>query len=121
MAFQKFWSGIVLIPFSVFIALLFTSCNEHKEVVSDKEESEHVVVDETSGKRLFEKNCTACHGCDGKAGLSGAKDLSVSNLTEKEVLEIVRNGKNGMPPFGAILGNNTAIGKVIEHVKSLRK
>ena len=33
-----------------------------------------------SGKEIFDEKCSLCHGADGKLALSGAKDLSVTQL-----------------------------------------
>lgn len=73
------------------------------------------------GESLFINNCAACHGEDGKLGASGAKDLSISKLNEKQMKEIISNGKNAMPPQKAILETDENIQLVIEHVKRLRK
>ncbi len=52
---------------------------------------------------IFRKNCVTCHGSNGKLGLNGAKDLSLSTLSTDERLGIITNGKNLMTPFAAIL------------------
>jgi len=54
---------------------------------------------ETDGQTLFEKNCKLCHGKDGKKMLAGAPDLSVSNMTKEQRMEIITNGKGTMTPF----------------------
>lgn len=56
------------------------------------------VVTSNDGKTLYESNCVSCHGGDGKLGLSGAKDLSTSNLDLAGIKEIIVNGKGLMPP-----------------------
>ena len=53
----------------------------------------------THGKELYLSQCAVCHGEHGKKELSGAKDLSVSKQSTKEVFEIISNGKNAMPAF----------------------
>lgn len=55
------------------------------------------------GKALFEANCTGCHGADGKLNGSGAKDLTLSKLTEESVRSIIYLGKNAMPAYGKYL------------------
>ena len=76
---------------------------------------------EEKGASLFLMHCASCHGEDGKLGASGAKDLSVSKLTDKEIENIINNGKNAMPPMKVLLENKDNIELVIKHVKSLRK
>jgi cytochrome c6 len=48
---------------------------------------------------LFRKHCTLCHGADGKLGLNGAKDLTVSQRPLAERIELIKQGKNLMPSF----------------------
>jgi uncharacterized membrane protein SirB2 len=55
------------------------------------------------GKALFVSNCAICHGEDGKKGLSGAKDLTISAMDEAAVEEIIKKGKNAMAPYEKIL------------------
>lgn len=57
----------------------------------------------SDGAALFKKYCTLCHGVDGKLGLNGSKDITVSLLSEAERIVLVTNGKNTMTPFGGIL------------------
>ena len=52
-----------------------------------------------SGKNIFDSKCANCHGSDGKLGLSGAKDLTISTLSRQEKIEIITNGKNAMRSF----------------------
>lgn len=56
-----------------------------------------------TGAAIFDKNCKLCHGVDGRLGLNGAKDLSLSTLITSERINIITNGKNLMTPFGQLL------------------
>lgn len=56
-----------------------------------------------SGKEIFEEKCTLCHGGDGKLGIGGAKDLSVSQITHPAMIEIINTGKNAMAPYKNVL------------------
>jgi len=49
------------------------------------------------GKSLYELNCAVCHGNDGKLGLAGAKDISITSMDISAITEIIRNGKGAMP------------------------
>ena len=51
------------------------------------------------GKKTFETYCILCHGADGKLGLNGSKDLSISTLSIEEKITQITNGKNTMTPF----------------------
>jgi cytochrome c5 len=55
------------------------------------------------GKQIFEEKCTLCHGSDGKLGLNGAKDLTISQLSHTDIITLVANGKNSMPAFNISL------------------
>lgn len=76
---------------------------------------------EEKGASLFIMHCASCHGEDGKLGASGAKDLTMSKLSDQEIEKILVNGKNAMPPMKVILENKENLNLVINHVKSLRK
>ncbi len=71
------------------------------------------------GGAIFRQNCITCHGADGKLGLSGAKDLSVSELPLDSRIQIITNGKNLMTPFKALL-NEAEIKAVAEYTLTLR-
>ena len=75
---------------------------------------------EEKGASLFIMHCASCHGEDGKLGASGAKDLTMSKLSDQEIENILVNGKNAMPPMSVLLENKENIDLVIKHVKSLR-
>jgi mono/diheme cytochrome c family protein len=73
-----------------------------------------------NGHDIFMANCTSCHGEDGKAGLSGAKDLSVSTLDLSAQQEIIKNGKAPMPGYSGVL-TEEQIKAVAEYSATLRK
>ena len=52
------------------------------------------------GKIVYQNaGCMGCHGADGKLGLSGAKDLSITTLTIDEQKAVIKNGKSPMPGY----------------------
>ena len=53
--------------------------------------------------KLYTQFCTQCHGADGKLGLAGAKDLTTSEMTREQKINIVTNGKGGMTPYKDML------------------
>ena len=78
--------------FSILLAcsvLLYFSCGN-----SDKKT---VVKDVTAS--LWKQNCSICHGKNGKLGINGAKDLSLSELSLGPRIEIIAKGKGVMTPF----------------------
>jgi cytochrome c553 len=52
-----------------------------------------------NGKEIYTEKCLLCHGDNGKLGMSGAKDLSVTQLAHQGVVEIITNGKNTMAAY----------------------
>jgi mono/diheme cytochrome c family protein len=73
------------------------------------------------GASLYTMHCAQCHGEDGKLGSSGAKDLSVSKLSDDKILQIIKNGKGAMPSMKALLETDTNIQLVLRHIKALRR
>ena len=55
------------------------------------------------GPKIYKQYCVVCHGPDGKLGLNGAKDLTISKYTEAERIVQVTEGKGAMTPFKNIL------------------
>jgi cytochrome c6 len=56
-----------------------------------------------TGADIYKKYCLLCHGVDGKLGVNGAKDITVSQLTEAERIVLIAEGKNTMTPFKGVL------------------
>lgn len=71
------------------------------------------------GKKIFETYCILCHGADGKLGLNGSKDLSISVLPIEEKILQVTNGKNLMTPFKEILTEDQ-IKAVVAYTEELK-
>src|SRR4051812_6509673 len=59
-----------------------------------------------NAKAIYTSQCVRCHGEDGKAGVGGAKDLSISTLSAQEKEIVIINGKGLMPPFGNLLSES---------------
>jgi len=107
MAFQK-------LGWSLVLGLLLTSCSSNEGTSTDESI-------EVSGGQLYQENCVICHGADGKAGISGATDLSLSDLSEDSIKYYILQGKKSMPPFSFLFEkDNEALNDVVTHVKELR-
>jgi mono/diheme cytochrome c family protein len=74
---------------------------------------------ETDGKAIYNVYCTKCHGDDGKLGLMGAKDLSVSTLDHTGMKDIIANGKGAMAGFKNQL-NDMQIEAVTEYLHTFK-
>lgn len=100
---------------SIFFLLIACSSGNLSEEISKNS------APKIAGEELFEMNCAICHGLDGTANVSGAKDLSVSQFSDVEIITIIKNGKNGMPPVSEIAESKQKTQKIVEYVKGLRK
>lgn len=74
----------------------------------------------STGEAVYKKYCVLCHGLDGKLGLNGSKDLTISKLTLEERVVQVTKGKNTMTPFEGILSQEE-IKAVAEYTMTLTK
>ena len=84
------------IIFSLFLVVLIFACGN---------QTNSNTGNAPDGEAIYKKYCTLCHGADGKLGLNGSKDISISTLTEAERIEQITNGKNTMTPFKGILSD----------------
>lgn len=95
-----------------FAALSLAACSNQPAQTVD-------VSNQISGPQIFKQYCQTCHGADGKLGLNGAKDLSVSALSVEQRIELITNGKGVMTPFRTIL-TPEQIHAVAEYTQSLK-
>lgn len=72
----------------------------------------------TPGEALFKSQCVMCHGRKGNLNMSGAKDLTISTLTEEEMIAVVTHGRGGMIGYGKTLSKEQ-IKEVVAHVRTL--
>ncbi len=55
------------------------------------------------GAGIFKQNCELCHGADGKLGLNGSKDLTISTLDLDARIAQITKGKGLMMAYEKIL------------------
>lgn len=72
------------------------------------------------GEVIFAAKCVLCHGKDGRLQLNGAKDLSVSTLTNAETIELIKSGNGLMPGFKDEF-NEEQLNALAGYVEGLRK
>jgi mono/diheme cytochrome c family protein len=48
------------------------------------------------GKQIYMDNCALCHGADGKLGMTGAADLSITQLDTNAITSAILIGKGNM-------------------------
>ncbi|MCC6372871.1 MAG: SirB2 family protein [Bacteroidia bacterium] len=115
-----FWIKIVMVLASIPLAvigfkkankvlaalslLLITGSFGLAEVYSKRKnipkDGESAIV-ANDAKSLYEVKCAMCHGNDGKLGLAGAKDISVTQMDVAAIKQIILTGKNAMQPVAA--------------------
>ena len=74
---------------------------------------------EHPGKEVYDNFCVVCHGDDGKLKLSGAFDLSISDMTMDQRILLLNNGGQIMPPFAEVLSEQQ-ITDVADYIENLR-
>lgn len=99
--------------FSLVIVAL-TSCGGESSV----SESGTVNPEMIDGKKLFNIHCAACHKYNGTGGISGAKDLTSTLLSDEEMKKIISNGAGDMMPFKDVISSKE-IDAVIAHIHTL--
>ena len=88
----------ILVPLVLFfLFVIAAACGGE----APKDDSANVSAED--GEKIFMQYCLLCHGADGKLGVNGAKDITVSKLTFNERVALIKNGKNIMTPFEGIL------------------
>ncbi len=88
--------------------------------VSDNNTSARATPPPPDGEKLYKQNCVMCHGLSGDMGASGAFNLTTSELTTDERIEVITNGRNAMTPFKALLSPDK-IKAVAEYTLSLKE
>ena len=95
----------------------FGKKKEIASTITDPKAADYNVT--SHGKALYSAQCIVCHGEDGKANLAGAKDLTLSEQTDQEVIDLIKSGKNAMPKMASIY-NDDELNALVSYVKSLR-
>jgi mono/diheme cytochrome c family protein len=126
-AFKK--NNKILAVLSYFLLIMtygFAEMNAKRPV--SKEITGYVVTDPNTpgydvirhGKAVYDANCVMCHGEDGKKGLAGAKDLSISSLNDNEKITVIMNGKGAMSPYKKVLSEED-IKAVVQYINTFKQ
>jgi mono/diheme cytochrome c family protein len=111
---RKFRVGaIVLVPLFLFAIVYPAGAQTDKDA---------------DGAKLFDQNCSKCHGPDGSGNTAigkavGAKDLrspEAQKMNDAQIYTQIDQGKGNMPPFGGTL-NKAQIDSLIPYVRQLSK
>ena len=99
------------------IGLLFSCGGDGKDAGKSTTQSKPAAK-KINGAKLYKMNCVICHGADGALGINGAKDITLSELSSEEKMNLIKKGKGVMTAFESIL-NDAQIKAVVEYTDSL--
>lgn len=86
---------------------------KHKAKVSE----EAVAADGSiNASVIYMDNCALCHGADGKLGMTGASDLSVTQLHSDSIKSVIMNGRGAMAKIQGLTDEQAAA--VAEYVNT---
>jgi mono/diheme cytochrome c family protein len=71
------------------------------------------------GRTIYMAKCTACHGENGDAGLGGAKNLRITQLTDDQLKDIIKHGKGGMSAYPDLTDDQ--LNGVVTFIKALKQ
>lgn len=97
---KKAWLAIVF-GSALFLAACGGDDNNSSSSSNDTKDTgtETETTDVSKGEELVKQNCTSCHGgnLEGAGSTPALKDVG-SRLSEDEILNVIENGRNAMPP-----------------------
>jgi cytochrome c6 len=82
---------------------------------------------QSASKTLYKSKCAACHGADGTGSAMGTKmgahdftSAAVQGMSDAGLTDIITNGKNKMPKYGASLKPEDIKG-LVAYIRTLKK
>lgn len=108
--------------FPVLLMAIISACGNSEGADRDGTvlEAEPTKGGSTAGAVIYNAQCVLCHGRDGRLGLSGAKDLTLSTLSREEMVALLASGKGAMAGYATML-STADIEAVVDHLRSLPK
>ena len=72
-----------------------------------------------NAKQLYTDNCAKCHGDDGKAGILGSSDLTLTTLSSDSISTLTEKGRKNMPAtVGLTIEQRNAISQyILDNIK----
>lgn len=112
---------ILILISALFVVLWACGGSSTPDVtVNGNNSGEETASNEHPGKALYKQYCVTCHGADGKLGLNGAMDLTMSLVPRKEAINQVTNGKGMMTPFKDLM-TEEEIEQVVDYTITMRE
>ena len=121
--FKKRNKGLAVVSFIMIVAAYGLAEVSHKKAMETdvaKTSTTTTGNSASKGQEIYTSHCSRCHGDDGKLGMSGAADLSVSTIDMQTKINIIKNGKNGIMPAYTTIGDDQ-IKAVAEYIETLKK
>ena len=85
-----------------------------------------VACAQSDAEALYKSKCQGCHGADGKGtpvGIKlGAKDFhapEVAKMSDKDLFDITKNGKDKMPKYDGKL-TDEQINSLVKYIRSMK-
>ena len=107
---------IKYVRLGIMCSLGITSCSNEGDAPA---KTNIDIAGKKTVKDVFESRCAACHGDVGTHGTGNAPDLSASRLNKPVILQVIQNGRGGMPSFKTVITEDE-IKEVSEYVFSLQ-
>ena len=73
------------------------------------------------GEQLYQIHCIRCHGSEGSKGASGAADLTNSDASNAEIVNLIKKGKGVMPSYENIIKGDSSFIWLSDYVETLQK
>jgi cytochrome c6 len=82
---------------------------------------------QNASETLYKTKCATCHGADGAGSAMGTKmgahdftTAAVQGMSDADLTDIITNGKNKMPKYGASLKPEDIKG-LVAYIRTLKK
>ncbi|MCF6092686.1 cytochrome c [Microaerobacter geothermalis] len=105
---------VVLAVWAVGYALLADGLDEREQATGG---AAPVAISAEAGASVYGKSCAGCHGQNLEGSVGPALTGVVNKLGEDEVLNIIANGRGGMPPLGGTVSEDQRK-SVVEFLKT---
>lgn len=102
---KKAWLALIF-GSALFLAACGGDDDNGSSSSSGTTDKDTTTTETASGEDIVKKNCTTCHGgnLEGMGSTPSLKDVG-SRLSEDEILNVIQNGRGGMPA-GLIKGDD---------------
>ena len=111
----------MVLKFSILLILpICISCTVKPDQPTLIKADQHQII--VTGEELYTIHCEACHGIQGDKGISGAADLSRSEISDTVIKNTIEKGNNkGMMQYKDIITSVNELDSIVKFVKKLRK